>query len=115
MCFYADDRFFEHTDPVALQHDVDRVVIFFSKFGLKANRIKTKFMVVRGAQVPMAQDAQTYNRVRMGGVSRNQWGKEMVTYSRCGEDVTRGSMRRHLEMVHRVQESVFQCPTVGEM
>ena len=39
----------------------------------------------------------------------------MVTCSRCGVDVTRGSMRRHLEMVHGVQESVFQCPTVGEV
>ena len=100
---------------MALQRDVDRVVVLFSKFGLKANRMKTKFMVVRGAQVPMAQDAQTYNRVRMGGISRNQWRKEMITCSRCGVDVTRGSMRRHLELVHSVKESVFQCPTVEEV
>lgn len=39
----------------------------------------------------------------------------MVTFSRCRVDVTRGSMRRHLELVHRVQESVLQCPTVGEV
>ena len=115
MCFYADDRLLEHTDPVALQRDVDRVVVLFSKFGLRANKDKTKFMVVRGAQISMAQDAQTYNRVRMGGISRNQWRKEMVTCSRFGVDVTRGSMRRHLELVHRVQELVFQCPIVGEV
>ena len=71
MCFYADDGLLEHTDPVALQRDVDRVVVLFSKFGLRANKDKTKFMVVRGAQVPMSQDAQTYNRVKMGGVSSN--------------------------------------------
>ena len=73
MCFYEDDGLLEHTDPVALQRDVYRVVVLFSKFGLRANRMKTKFMVLRGAHVPMAQDAQTYNRVRMGGISRNQW------------------------------------------
>ena len=30
MCFYADDGLLEHTDPVALQCDVDRVVVSFS-------------------------------------------------------------------------------------
>ena len=83
---------------------------FFSKFGLRANKDKTKFMVVRGAQVPMAQDAQTHNRVRIGVVSRNQWITEMVTCSRYEVDVTRGSMRRHLEMVHVVHKSVFLLP-----
>ena len=100
MCFYADDGLLEHTDPVALQHDMDRVVVLFSKFGLRANKDKTKFMVVRRAQVPMAQDAQTYDRVSMGGVARHQWRKEVVTCSRCGVEITRGSMRRHLEPVH---------------
>ena len=66
MCFYADDGLLEHTDPDALQRDMDRVVHLFSMFRLKANKDKTKFMVVRGAQVPVAQDAQTYNRVRTG-------------------------------------------------
>ena len=108
MCFYADDGLLKHTDPVVLQRDVDRVVVLFSKFVLRPNKDKSKFIVVRRAQVPMAQDAQTYNRVRMGGISKNQWRKEMVTCSRYGVNITRGSMRRHLELVHGVQVSVFQ-------
>ena len=44
----ADNGLMEHTDPDALQQDVDRVVHLFSMFGLKANKDKTKFMVVRG-------------------------------------------------------------------
>ena len=114
MCFYADDRLLEHTDSDALQRDMDRVVTLFSMFRLKANKDKTKFMVVRGAQVPMAQDAQTYNRVRTGGISRHQWRKEPMTCSRCGVDITRGTMKRHLELVHGVQESAFQCSTAEE-
>ena len=48
MCFYADDRLLKHTDLDALQWDADRAVCLFSMFGLKANKDKTKFMVVRG-------------------------------------------------------------------
>ena len=55
-----------NTCLVALQHDVDRVVVLFSKFGLRANKDKTVFMVERGTQVPMVQDIQTYDRVRIG-------------------------------------------------
>ena len=38
-----------------------------------------------------------------------------MTCSRCGVDITRGSMRRHLEFVHGVQETVFQCLTAEEV
>ena len=38
-----------------------------------------------------------------------------MTCSRCGVDITRGSMRRHLDLVHGVQESVFQCPTAEKL
>lgn len=43
MCFYTDDGIIERIDPVALQHDMDRVMILFSKFGLRANKDKTKW------------------------------------------------------------------------
>ena len=72
MSFYTDDRLIEHTDPKALQKDVDRVVDLFIMFGLKANKDKAKFMVMRGAQFPITQDPQTYNRVQARGASKSQ-------------------------------------------
>ena len=47
LSFYADDSLLEHTDLKALQHDVDIVFDQFVLFGLKANREKIKFMVIR--------------------------------------------------------------------
>ena len=114
LSFYADDGLLEHTDPKALQRDVDRVVDLFALFGLKANREKTKFMVVRGPQAPMAQNATTYNKVRQGGLSNNQWRKGKVICERCRVEVTQGSLRRHLEQVHGVERREYACPTVGE-
>jgi len=48
MLFYADDGLLENSDAVALQRDIDVMVDLFVGFGLKANKDKTKFMVVRG-------------------------------------------------------------------
>ena len=38
-----------------------------------------------------------------------------MTCRRCGADITKGSMKGHLETVHGVRESVFRCPTVGKV
>ena len=89
------------------------IVVLFAIFGLKTYKDKTKFMVVREAHVTTAQDTKTYNWVRMGRVSRNQWRNEAVTCSRYGIEITRRSMRRHLELVNGVKESVFRYPMVG--
>ena len=90
------------------------MVDLFALFGLKANREKTKFMIVRGPQAPMAQNATTYNKVRQGGLSNNQWRKGKVICERCRVEVTQGSLRRHLEQVHGVERREYACPTVGE-
>ena len=58
--FYADDGLLEHSDPVALQRDLDSLIHLFGRVGLKANEKKTKYMVVRGAPAPAAVDDLVY-------------------------------------------------------
>ena len=76
--FYADDGLVENTDHRALQRDLDNMVALFARFGLKANRDKTKFMVVRGPQALLAQSTVVYARTRKGGCrvesgASNRW------------------------------------------
>ena len=67
--FYADDGLVEGTGAGDLQRDLDLVIGLFARFGLQANCAKTKFMVIRGPQVPLAQESTIYNRVQAGGLS----------------------------------------------
>ena len=62
--FYADDGLIESANPQELQRNIDPIVKFFAVFGLKANRDKTKLMVLCGSPVPSAQPALVYGRVR---------------------------------------------------
>jgi len=110
MSFYADDGLVENSDPRKLQRDMDEMVGLFAKFGLRANREKTKFMVVRGPQVPVAQNPTVYNRVRSGGQSRNQWKKEKVECGKCGVELTQGSLRRHMVQIHGAERTTYVCP-----
>ena len=78
MLFYADDGLIENSDETALQRDVDAMVNLFAKFGLKANREKTKFMVVRGPQAPLKQSLEMYNNIQKGKKKQNNWRKDVV-------------------------------------
>ena len=62
-------------------------------------------IMVGGVQVSMSQDNQTYNRVRMGGGIWLPLKKEMVPCNRCRVDITKESVKRHLDMVYGLKES----------
>ena len=58
----------------------------FAKMGLKANEIKTKWMLFRGAPAPRALSKEIYNEMwkkrqnksRLGEGRHEQWTKKMV-------------------------------------
>ena len=66
-CFYADNGLLEHTDPDLLQVDLNEMVLLLERFGLKTNELKTKFMILRGAEAPRALEREVYDRMRRRG------------------------------------------------
>ena len=89
-CFYVDDGIIQHTDPTLLQRDLDSMLTIFKEMGLHPNATKTKFMVFRGAPAPKALSKVNYNKIRrsktirLGIVSRCDWGKKITTCRICG-------------------------------
>ena len=61
MRFDADDSLLELANAAGLQKDLYQVVDFFAMFGLKPNQVKTKFIMVQGAQAPLSQETTVYN------------------------------------------------------
>ena len=101
LSFYADDGLLESEEPRELQRDIDRAVELFGKFGLKANSQKTKYMVVRGARVACAQDGETYDRRRRGGITDKEWRKMRTRCEISNKELANASLRRHMEQVPR--------------
>ena len=58
------------------------MVDLFVGFGLKANKDKTKFIVVRGPQAPLTRSLTMYNEIRQGKRKQKEWRREKVT---CGQ------------------------------
>ena len=46
--FYADDGLIEHNNSIKVQHDLDILIRLFQKMGLKTNKKKTKYMILKG-------------------------------------------------------------------
>ena len=111
--FYADDGLLEHGEPKRLQRDLDRLVDLFAHFGLKANRGKTKYMVIRGPPVPQSQSVATYERVRRGGGPRRRLERAKITCERCGARMQRESLQRHLDTIHNERVERYLCREVA--
>ena len=57
------------------------MVEFFAMVGLKPNWAKTKFIMVQGAQVPLAQETRVYVQVQAKGQTHRQWDTTLVVCS----------------------------------
>ena len=61
-CFYADDGLLENDNHVKLQNDLDIMLNFFERVGLKENALKTKCMIMRKTKPPAPFSEDTYKR-----------------------------------------------------
>ena len=91
--FYADDGLIEYRNHKYVQSHVNCMLWLFAKMGLKANEIKTKWMLFRGAPAPRALSKEVYdemwkkrrNKSRLGEGHHEQWRKRMVECEICGK------------------------------
>ena len=97
-----------------LQRDLDLVVDLFERMGLKANQMKTKFMVVRGTQAPTARSQETYNEMMKGDRKGPNWRKKKTACLKCGKILLNGSMRRHMKTIHHEEPGIYRCREVGK-
>ena len=61
--FYADDGLLENSQHEALQCGLDAIIALFAQIGLKANKKKTKYMIIHGAASPEALSEEIYNNI----------------------------------------------------
>ena len=114
-CFYADDGLIQHRDPKILQNDLDYMISLFGKVGLRPNATKTKFMVFRGAPTPRAKKREDYNKIRRKRrkaplvSSTREWRLLRTTCAVCGKEITKASLKRHMETQHSVTTNKYVC------
>ena len=120
--FYADDGLIEHHNHKYVQSDVDRMIRLFAKMGLKANEIKTKWMLFRGAPAPRALAKETYdemwkkrrNKPRWGKEGQEQWRRKMVECEICGKWMQNASIKRHMQTIHARAEKKYICREIQD-
>jgi len=110
--FYADDGLLEMNCPVALQRDLDRVIALFAEFGLIANRMKTKFMILWGPAVAAEKRGYTGRRC-VQDPAREPWHKRRVACVECGTVLRQGYLQMHMEKVHQTPVEKYRRRKVG--
>ena len=127
-CFYADDGLLESMNPEDLQQDLDKIIELFGRVGLKANELKTKYMIVRGAAAPKAMSTENYNNITrvaktglQSGMKHNEWRKMMTECTICGKQMQNASLKRHMQTQHpkntSEETSKYECQptnTIGK-
>ena len=87
------------------------MIDLFERFGLATNEVKTKFMIVRGTQAPTARDQSTYNRMVKGEKGPN-WRNQKCTCPKCGKEMLKVSLKRHMATIHQEKQMRYRCREV---
>ena len=97
------------------------MIVLFERFGLKTNELKTKFMILRGAEAPRALEDEVYDKIRRRGRGvrmrfgeKESWAKQKVTCEICGKTLARGSLQRHMETMHGERRKKYGGRKKGE-
>lgn len=104
--FYVDNGLIENQNHKELQEDLNDIIELFERVGLKTNKVKTKYMVIRGAVASRDLRKEKYNLIerrgrRTGlGVSGDKQKikrSERVQFLVCKQYLAQGSIMRHME------------------
>ena len=117
ICFYADDGLLENKNPKQLQRDLDQFIHLFKKVVLKANKIKTKFVVVRVAAAPKAQSTRIYNqqlqrkqtKKKNCTIDYSQKRRQQVQINTCGRWMQQASLQQHMTNQHNTENHKYKC------
>ena len=100
--FYADDAYLASRDPAQLQRALDIIVGLFRRVGLDTNTKKTQAMVCVPGRIRTRLPTESYNRLRYGFQTAEQWEAREVSCGKCGATLQARSLASHMASQHDV-------------
>ena len=106
MFFYVDDVYLALWDPEFFQRALTILAKLFARVGLKTNVKKTQTMICTPGRIRTQLPAASYDRIRRGVVSAEEWDSRRVQCHQCSMMVSASSLCCHLADQHKIYQQV---------